>query len=190
MAARNCVACSVVRQCVIKQHRHQQLNFNWMYSIWHKSVSRNGKLPPLVKPRSPCKLVWVGGNNEFAAQIGIALVSRLLRQGFPSVMLKGQHRFNQHLASRVNAQVYKANPLAFLPAPVHDLDIKRFHALLRQWLGPDTANKNMSVIFLEASQGRDQCIKEDDTNSRRNHRSVDVVYELVVKNARAQAMNV
>jgi superfamily I DNA and/or RNA helicase len=125
----------------------------------------------------------------------LALVSRLLRQGFPSVMLNNQHRMREALIEIPNKFVYKTNPLQYVLGPLGQADTERFHDLLRKWLGvrlgAKTEGKDMSVVFLEASHGKSVCIKErNTTNSKRNHRNVDVVYDLIVRNHRAKAMNV
>lgn len=125
-----------------------------------------------------------------AEQTGLALVSRLLRQSFPSVMLRGQHRLKKELAEPVNDLVYNKNRLAYAPAPCRAPDMDKFHSLLRDWLGAEAHGKDMSAIFLEASQGPGLCIKEyDTTESKRNHRNVDVVYDLITRNHRAKALN-
>jgi hypothetical protein len=92
-----------------------------------------------------------------------------------------------------NKLVYKTNPLGSVPAALHTHDIARFHKLLRSWLGGsrgyETEGTDMSVVFLEASHGKFVCIKErHKTNSKRNHRNVDVVYDLVTRNHREKAL--
>lgn len=182
------------KKCVIKKHRHYQQEFPWMFSTYLKCAEENRALPGPFQTTDACKFEYSGGINEFADQTGLALVSRLLRQGFPSVMLRDQHRLKAALTTVPNKLVYKTNPLGSVQAPFLAPDIKRCHDMLRKWLGvkldAGTEGKDMSVIFVEASYGKDVCIKErNTTNSKRNHRNVDVVYDLVTKNHQAKALN-
>ena len=181
------------KRCRFKWHRHYQQGYQWMFSAYLQHKEKNRKLPGSFRAPSACEFEYSGGVNEFADQTGLDLVSRLLRQGFPSVMLKDQHRLKGALTKIPNELVYKANPLASTPAALYAPDIVRFHTLLRSWLGgsrgAETEGKDMSVVFLEASHGKDICIKErNTTDSKRNHRNVDVVYDLVTRNYRKKAL--
>ena len=181
------------KECTVDEHKHYQQKYQWMFSTYLRCKEENRDLPKPFRTRGACEFHYSGGVNEFADQTGLALVSRLLRQGFPSVMLQDQHRLKGALTKIPNKLVYKTNPLGSVPAPLHAPDIARFHKLLRSWLGgsrgAETQGKDMSVIFLEASRGKGVCIKErHKTNSKRNHRNVDVVYDLVTRNHREKAL--
>jgi hypothetical protein len=107
-----------------------RLQLPWLYSTYYKCADEDQKLPELFQTKSPCKLRWFGGENELAEQASLTLVFRRLRQGFPSVMLKSQHRTKEPLAGLANKLLYKANQLAYVPPRRAD-GMNRFHDLLR-----------------------------------------------------------
>lgn len=110
-------------------------DFQWKFASYLQHIDNDQDLPRPFRTRGAYELTYSGGVNEVTEQTSLALVSRLLRQGFPSVMLKHQHRMNAALIKIPNKLVYKTNPLNCVPAPPRCPDIERFHTLLQELLG-------------------------------------------------------
>ena len=176
----------VRKECINPDHNHW--GFCGMLGAFLRSHREGTALPKEYKPPN-CNFEYYGGMNEFAEQTGLPFVNRLLRQHFPSMMLKGQHRIKEKFAEQSNKLIYKGL-LGSVTSSTLPSDVDRMHKVLRSWLGDQTTNKDMSVFFLEASIGKDKCIKERyTTTSKRNHRNVDVVHDMLFQISRARAID-
>lgn len=176
----------VVKNCVKEGHNHWGLG--GLLGVYLRAQREGTQLPAEDCQRTECIYEYHGGLNEFADQIGLPFVHRLLRQGFPSTMLQDQHRMPAALTKIPDKLVYKTR-LSSRKSHVMPPDISRFHGVLRQWLGEEASGKDMSVIFLEASCGKEQCIKErKSTKSKRNPRNVTVTYDLLLQNDMVRAV--
>ena len=95
----------------------------------------------------------------------------------------------EDLVAMPRERVYEDSIAAASPKPI-DPEVGQFRNLLKQWLG-DGCPSDVATIFLEAGdKDNSACVKErNTTESKRNHRFVDVVYDLVLENHKANAIN-
>ena len=188
-------------KCVNKDHNHTQYTYGWYWSLYEAIQEGNTELCKKIrvgieknqawekKSKRNCVMRYSGGTNEFADQLALSLPVRLLRQGFPSLQLITQHRMGEELVAMPRERVYENNIAAASPMPI-DPEVAQFRNLLREWLGDECPN-DAATIFLEAGdKNNSACIKERNiTDSKRNHRYVDVVYDLLLENHKANAIN-
>ncbi|KAJ9397409.1 hypothetical protein DTO282F9_5717 [Paecilomyces variotii] len=135
------------------------------------------QLPPLVVSdfQSPSM-------NEFSHQLTRSLYDRLLRTGFPSCIIRKQHRMRPEI-SRFPREFTYSGMLEDDPS-VHDLTINPiFEQNLRGWINARAgcqmafANDNMSLIALNVENG--VCRKEEASNSRYNGHNCEVVVDFI-----------
>ena len=173
------------RVCKTDSHTHPHLTK--IYGQYLECVRKHKALRKPFMPGARCQIEYVGGHNEFAEQTGLPLISRLMRQQFRTYKLHEQHRMPPALSLIPSQLLYKDRLSARHTSILPD-DIKKLHAVIREWIGCATNGRPMSAIFIEASQGQGGCIKNELTKSKHNHRYVDVVYDLAVRIHRAKAI--
>ena len=188
-------------KCVNEDHSHTQYTYGWYWSFYEAIQKGDTELCKKIKvgveknqawekkSKQNCFMKYSGGTNEFADQLALSLPLRLLRQGFPSLQLTTQHRMGEDLVAMPRERVYEDSIAAASPKPI-DPEVAQFRNLLKQWLG-DGCPSDVATIFLEAGdKDNSACVKErNTTESKRNHRFVDVVYDLVLENYKAKAIN-
>ena len=173
------------RVCKTESHMHP--HEGQIYGRYLECVRKHKAVPKPFLLDAQCQIEYLGGHNEFAEQTGLPLVSRLMRQQFRTYKLHNQHRMPLAL-SLIPSQLLYGDRLSARHDPSLPDDIKKLHAILREWIGSAANNKPMSAVFIEASKGEGLCIKNDKTTSKHNHRYVDVVYDLVLRIHRAKAI--
>lgn len=180
-----------VRQVQREQDRTRSLEF-----LFHQALFRRLFDDEHEDDRSFSKEVEIAknnqdflcGRNEFADQIGLALVWRLRHQNFPTIELKHQHRIRKSLTRMPNKRLY-LNKMSLNPDLKAHPDNAAFQALLRRWLRFEGEKVEWSSIFIKASKGKGHCVKErGTTESKWNHRNVDLVTDLVISNYKAKAV--
>lgn len=137
------------------------------------------------------------GLNEFADQIGLHLAARLIRQGFPVVRLKQQHRMAAEMISFPKARVYKQylnNALAVSTIPINEV----FARIVRNWLTKRAEtvdwhaprfiqNTNFALSFVNVVDGWVEKA-ENPRYSKWNAQNVDVVADLLIANHKDKAV--
>jgi AAA domain len=126
------------------------------------------------------------GLNEFADQLGLALVTRLLRQNFPSTRLEDQHRLHPSLVAFPSRRAYGCQSICRERVSEESSSVARFHAVIKDWLGPNAPNAP-SLLFVNADNPEiyipSVCVKaRGQSESKSNTRNVEVVMELLQKN--------
>ncbi|KAL9112004.1 MAG: hypothetical protein Q9227_003624 [Pyrenula ochraceoflavens] len=116
------------------------------------------------------------GINEFADQAALSLPFRLLREGFPSVMLRKQVRATRSLSSFPNAWSYP-RVIADLSFTTRPDQATPHGSLVYDWLGQPESSAS-PVAFINASNGAD-CMYNHDTRGKHNPRNAEVVLDLL-----------
>lgn len=169
---------------------------------WYDPIQmRDEILPPPKAVTEPAKpknngkessskkqtLEFYGGYNEFADQIGLALLTRLRRQGFVTAKLLTQHRMQPLMTEFLNKRTYR-HAMRTSTIVEHRSTSSDFNTLLRLWLREEARDKDMSVVYLKASVGMNRCIKSRRSKSKHNCRNVEVTLELVLRNEAGRVM--
>ena len=116
--------------------------------------------------------------NEFANQVALPLVTRLLRQRFPAVRLQRQHRMKPALTKFPIDRIYRSL-LSSAPATYVRPLCKEFLDSLRQWLKEpkDLYAEGVSVMLLYTT-GKGT-VEQGKTKSRRNAQNAKTVIDLL-----------
>ena len=188
-------------KCVNEDHSHTQYTYGWYWSFYEAIQKGDTELCKKIKvgveknqawekkSKKNCFMKYSGGTNEFADQLALSLPLRLLRQGFPSLQLTTPHRMGEDLVAMPRERVYGDNIAAALPRKI-DPEVAQFRDLLKEWLG-DECPVVAATIFLEAGDKHNaECVKErNTTESKRNHRFAAVIYDLLLQNHKAKAID-
>jgi AAA domain len=129
------------------------------------------------------------GRNEFADQLGLPLVTRLLRQDFPSTRLEDQYRLHPSLVAFPSRRAYCCQSFCRERSFGESLSGVRFEPVIKDWLGPKlpTEVTELTRLFVDTDNVElgiySECVKaRRQSESKSNTRNVEVVMDLLLHN--------
>jgi AAA domain len=175
----------------IRQIKRVGENARSLYSLFFLRFcdDREGKPhnPEAIKRSG--KLSFLYGQNEFADQLGLALVTRILRQNFPSTRLEGQHRLHPSLVAFPSRRAYGCQSFCRDRILEERSSVARFQSVIKDWLGPKVPHE-LTRLFVDAGNPAmlifSECIKaRGQSESKSNTRNIEVVMDLLLRNYRS-----
>jgi AAA domain len=114
------------------EKRKESLYFLFFLHFYKNSKNKHYN-PEGIKKSGDLSFLY--GRNEFADQLGLALVTRLIRQNFPSTRLEEQHRLCRSLIAFPSSRAYDCESFSHERALGRGPSVARFTSVVRDWLG-------------------------------------------------------
>jgi AAA domain len=171
-----------IRQIKLKDEKRRQSLSNLFFRHYYDE-RKDRKFDPDGLKRSGV-ISFIYGRNEFADQIGLALVTRLVRQNFPNTKLENQYRLHDSLLAFPSERAYGCKSFSLSRQLGQHGAVQKFQKLLQVWLKDDSIGA-LTKVFIDASDGspRKLCVKAYNmTESKSNARNVEVVMDLLRNN--------
>lgn len=175
-----------IRQIKRQGEKKESLNLLFFLHFYNHGEARKYD-PDGIKENGELSTLY--GRNEFADQLGLALVTRLLRQSFPSTRLYDQHRLNKALVAFPAQRTYNCLSLPNERVEDHEASAQKFLSVVREWLGPKIP-EGSTRLFISTDNHEQRiaskCVKARGmSESKSNTRNVEMVMDLLLRNYKA-----